>query len=45
MTFEWLLDKLKEYDIYDISDAFLVTLDSSGKLFVQKKEKAKVKNK
>ena len=45
VTIEWLLNKLNEYNIYDISDAFLVTLDSSGNLFVQKKEKAKVKNK
>ncbi|MBE7047894.1 MAG: DUF421 domain-containing protein [Ruminococcaceae bacterium] len=37
VTIEWLLEQLKTYNIYDIEDVFLATLDSSGKLYVQKK--------
>lgn len=39
VTVEWLLEKLNEYDIHDIADVFIATVDSAGKLFVQKKFK------
>lgn len=39
LTVEWLLEKLNEYDIHDIADVFIATVDSAGKLFVQKKYK------
>mgnify|MGYP004531500157 FL=1 len=37
ITIEWLLQKLNEYDIHDIDTVFIATVDSAGKLFVQKK--------
>jgi len=41
LSLEWLLEKLKEYDIYATEDVFLATIDSAGQLFVQKKETKK----
>lgn len=41
VTVSWLLLKLKEFDVYDVSDVFIATMDSSGKVFVQKKRKKK----
>ncbi len=41
VTVEWLLEHLKEYDIFDTSDVFVATVDSAGKFFVQKKSDTK----
>lgn len=35
---EWLLSHLNEFDIHNIEDVFIATVDSSGNFFVQKKE-------
>ncbi len=34
---DWLIQRLNDYEVYDIEDVFLATLDSSGQLFIQKK--------
>lgn len=36
---EWLLSHLNEFDIHNIEDVFIATVDSSGNFFVQKKKK------
>ncbi len=36
---EWLLENLKLYDIHDISDVFIASVDYTGKFYVQKKTK------
>lgn len=41
LTTEWLLDKLKDYAIYDTESVFLAMLDSAGKLYIQKKSETK----
>ena len=41
LSVDWLLGRLRTYEIYDINDVFIATLDMSGKLFVQRKYKKK----
>ncbi len=41
LSVDWLLGRLRAYEIYDINDVFIATLDMSGKLFVQRKYKKK----
>ncbi len=38
---QWITDKLKEFDIQDISETFLATVDTAGNFFAQKKYKKK----
>ncbi len=37
VSIEWLLEKIKKYDIHDIADVFIASLDHAGNLFIQKK--------
>lgn len=37
----WLLEKLNEFDIWDINDVFIASVDVSGEFFVQKKQSKK----
>lgn len=37
----WLLEKLNEFDIHDIGEVFIATVDMSGEFFVQKKYQKK----
>ena len=39
ISIDWLKEKLKEFDITDIKDVFIASLDTSGNLFVQQKYK------
>lgn len=41
LSVNWLIEKLQEYEIYDISDVFIASIDSSGKLYFQKKQQEK----
>ncbi len=41
LTLSWLIDRLKEYEIYDFHSVFIATIDSTGKLYIQKKSKNK----
>ncbi|MBR7164102.1 MAG: DUF421 domain-containing protein [Clostridia bacterium] len=36
---EWLLRHLNEFDIHNIEDVFIATVDSAGNFFIQKKKK------
>ncbi len=45
LTQDWILEKLKAFEITDIKDVFIAYLDTAGNLFVQKKyKKPKKKN-
>ncbi|MBQ4516133.1 MAG: DUF421 domain-containing protein [Clostridia bacterium] len=39
LNVDWLKERLKEFDITEIQDVFIASLDTSGNLFVQKKYK------
>ncbi len=39
LNVDWLKEKLKEFDITEVQDVFIASLDTSGNLFVQKKYK------
>ncbi|MBR5157518.1 MAG: DUF421 domain-containing protein [Clostridia bacterium] len=39
LNIDWLKEKLSEFDITEIKDVFIASLDTSGNLFVQKKYK------
>lgn len=41
VTVEWLFQHLNEYNISDIEDVFVATVDSAGKFFIQKKSEPK----
>ncbi len=41
LTLSWLIDRLKEYEIYDFASVFIATIDSTGKLYIQKKSENK----
>lgn len=43
ITKEWLMIRLEEYGIYELSDVFIASLDTSGELYVQKKAKGEKK--
>lgn len=41
LSVNWLIEKLQEYGIYDVSTVFVASMDSAGKLYIQKKHKKK----
>ncbi|MBQ4517769.1 MAG: DUF421 domain-containing protein [Clostridia bacterium] len=41
LSVNWLIDKLQEYGIYDISTVFIASIDSGGKLYLQTKQSKK----
>ncbi|MBQ2696793.1 MAG: DUF421 domain-containing protein [Clostridia bacterium] len=43
VTVDWLLRHLNKFDIHNIEDVFIASVDSAGKFFVQKKQKKRDK--
>jgi len=41
LTVNWLIEKLQEYGIYDVSTVFVASIDSSGSLYLQTKKRKK----